>query len=271
MRVVLLCDMEGSSCVTQWDQVNSDAAQYAEGRRLYTQDVNAAVRGAKRAGAKEIIVVDGHGAGGAWSFNSLVKDMLEPGAEYVFGHRWGCYVEPLKAGCDAMLMIATHAMAGTSDGILCHTISSQSWHEAFINGRPIGESALAAGVAGAFDVPLVLVSGDEAACREARAIIGPQVAAAPVKRGTMRYTARCLAPADSAALIENTVCQTLTNPHSWPKPLVFEAPMELRVEMSSPDKTRDFIGKPGVEITGPRTVVSRGENFWRVWDQFWHQ
>jgi D-amino peptidase len=271
MRVVFWCDMEGISAITRWDQVSSSSPHYEEGRRLYTGDVNAAVRGAKRAGAKEIVVVDGHGAGGGYSFNSFFKDQLEAGAEYVFGHRWGCYVEPLADGCDAMLLPGLHAMAGTPDGVLCHTMSSESWYHAFINDKPAGECALEAAIAGSFGVPVVFASGDAAACREIRELLGDGVTTAEVKRSMNRFSARCLAPVDSTALIEQRVFEALTARDRWPKPYSVPSPVELRIETNSPDKTKDFIGRKGVEITGPRTVVSRGDNFWQVWNQFWHQ
>jgi D-amino peptidase len=263
------CDMEGIGCITQWEQVSASSPLYEEGRSLYTAEVNAAVRGAKRAGAGEIIVVDSHGAGGGRTFNSLVKDQLEPGAEYVFGHRYGAHVDPLRSGCDALLMPGAHAMSGTPDGVLSHTISSESWHNAWISGAPAGEIALVAGVAGSFGVPLVFVSGDSAMVREARALLGQSVGAAVVKHGIGRFAARCLAPADSCALIENAVEETLRNPARWPKPWLPPPPVELKVEFSTPDKTADYRNKRAVEIVGPREVVSRGDTFWQVWDQFW--
>jgi D-amino peptidase len=105
MRVQLWCDMEGVAGISVWEQVNGGAPLYEEGRRLYTNEINAAVRGCKRAGATEIVVVDGHGAGGAWSFKSLIPDLLESGAEYVLGYSWARYIQPLQAGCDAALFI----------------------------------------------------------------------------------------------------------------------------------------------------------------------
>ena len=80
MRVVFWCDMEGIAGITVWEQVDSEKPMYQEGRALYTNEINAAVRGAKKAGAKEIVVVDGHGAGGGYSFKSLIPDKLERGA-----------------------------------------------------------------------------------------------------------------------------------------------------------------------------------------------
>jgi D-amino peptidase len=270
MRVVFWCDMEGIGGILKWDQVMAGRPQYEEGRRLYTAEVNAAVRGAKKAGATEIIVVDGHGAGEDYSFNSLIKDQLEPGAEYVFGYRWGCYVDPLKSGCDAMLLPGAHAMAGTPDGILCHTMSTESFYNAYINGRAVGESGIVAAIAGSFDVPVVFVSGDEATCKEVKSLVGDSLVTAQVKKSLNRYSARCLSSVDACGLVEKSVFEALSNPRKWPKPLKFSPPVELKVELAAPDKVKGFLGRVGCEVPDPRNVISRGENFWQVWNQFWY-
>jgi D-amino peptidase len=72
MRVVIFCDMEGISCIETWEQVNAGTTFYEQSRRLYTDEMNASVRGARAAGASEIVVVDCHGAGGAHSFKSFI-------------------------------------------------------------------------------------------------------------------------------------------------------------------------------------------------------
>ena len=64
MRVLIMSDMEGVSGIVVWEQVNGGAPMYEEGRKLYTEEINAAVRGARAGGATEIVVVDCHGAGG---------------------------------------------------------------------------------------------------------------------------------------------------------------------------------------------------------------
>ncbi len=95
MRVVIFCDMEGISCIETWEQVSAGKPFYEESRKLYTDEVNAAVRGARAAGARDIAVVDCHGAGGAYSFKSFLPDRLESGAQYVFtpwqAHPMACY------------------------------------------------------------------------------------------------------------------------------------------------------------------------------------
>jgi D-amino peptidase len=265
--------MEGVAGITQWEQVSAGkgGSLYEECRRLYTDEINAAVRGAKRAGAKEIIVIDGHGAGGAFSFNSWIKDRLEPGAEYITGYRWGCYVEALASGCDALLLPGAHAMAGTPDGVLCHTMSTEAWINATINGRLVGESGIIAAIAGGFDTPCVFVSGDTATCKEVADLVGQSITQAAVKRGLGRYAARNLAPADACALIEAKVEHSLRHPEEWPKPWKLEAPVEIRVELATADQSIPYGGRHGVEIINPRLVASRAATAWQAWDQFWRK
>ncbi len=268
MRVMLWCDMEGIAGISVWEQVNGGASRYAEGQRLYTAEVNAAVRGCKRAGATEIVVVDGHGAGGAWSFKSLLPDQLESGAEYVLGYPWARYVAPLEAGCDAALFVGAHAMAGTADGILSHTVSSQGWYNARINDTVVGESGIVAAICGDFGTPCIFASGDLATCQEVQALLGDQIVTASVKTGLGRYSARHLPTTDACALIEGRVYGALTR-RDWPSPLRFPGPVTFTVELATPDRASEFKNRPGVEIVGSRVVVSRAETFWQAWDQFW--
>jgi D-amino peptidase len=269
MRVQLWCDMEGIAGITRWEQVNHGNPMFEEGRRLYTGEVNAAVRGAKRAGATEIIVLDGHGAGGGSSMNSLVKEELETGAEYVFGYRWGCYVEALRAGCDALLLPGAHARAGSVLGGLSHTMSETNWYMVTINGTPVGESGIIAGIAGHFGTPVVFVSGDDETCREVADLVGETVVQAPVKRALGRFAARHMAPKDARQLIEDRVYQALTNRTAWPKPWNPGSPVELRVDVHHSDALSQYLHRKGLEIVGGRTVISRAENVWDAWDQLW--
>jgi D-amino peptidase len=112
MRVLIMSDMEGVSGIVKWSQVNGGAPMYEEGRRLYTEEINAAVRGAKAAGATEVVAVDCHGAGGDWTFNSFVPELIDPDCTWVSGHPWSRYTEIFETGCDVALMIGMHARSG---------------------------------------------------------------------------------------------------------------------------------------------------------------
>ena len=113
MKVFVVSDMEGVAGIVKWEQTTGGDPMYEEGRRLYTEEINAAVRGARAAGATEIVVMDCHGAGDGWNFNSLVPDLLDPGCEFVVQEHWTEYTEFLEQGCDAALFVGMHAMAGT--------------------------------------------------------------------------------------------------------------------------------------------------------------
>jgi len=273
MRVMVWADIEGVAGVTSWEHTGGRTPLYEEGRRLYTEEINAIVRACRRAKVDEIIVVDGHGGGyeGARAFMSLIPDQLEQGARYVLGHAWARYVEPLTQGCDAVLFVGAHAKAGTPGGVLSHTVSSEAWYLATINGTPVGESGIVAAIAGSWNVPAVFVAGDEATCTEVRELIGPTVVTAPVKKGLGRFSAVHLAPVDARTLIETRAADALGNRARWPKPLTFSPPVTFQVELATPDRLASFEGRTGVELVGPRTVRATGKTFWEAWDALWYR
>ena len=160
--------MEGVSGIVKGAADGGGAPLYDEGRKLYTEEINAAVRGAKAAGATEIVVMDCHGAGKEWSFNSLVPDLLDPDCEFVVQDDWTEYTDFLEEGCDAALLVGMHAMAGTRDGVLNHTVSGQDYYNLWFNGTLVGETGIHAALCGTWDCPVLLVTGDEAACVEGR-------------------------------------------------------------------------------------------------------
>jgi D-amino peptidase len=262
--------MEGVAGIENWGQVNAGAPLYQEGRALFTEEVNAAVRGCHRAGVDEIVVIDCHGAGGPFSFRSLIHERLEPVAHYVFGHPWARYVAPFDHGVDANLYVAAHARAGTPNGVLSHTVSSEAWYNASINETLVGESGILAAIAGSWDSPGVFVSGDAATVKEVTDLLGPKVAGATVKWGLGRYSARNLSPHDARALIERTVYECMMS-RDFPEPYRPAAPVVFRVELASIDQAADFAGREGVRVTGPRTVEASGATFWEAWDHFWYR
>jgi D-amino peptidase len=271
---MIFADMEGVAGIQSWEHVGGNTPQYEVGRRLYTAEINAAVRGCKKAGATEIVAIDGHGGGykEGKPFMSWIADELERGAEYIQGYAWARYVEPMERGeCDCVVFVGAHAMAGVADGVLCHTVSSEAWYNATINGTLVGESGIVAAIAGCFDVPAVFVSGDAATCREVQALCGEQVVTAQVKVGLGRFSARNMAPADACDLIESRVEEALRNRDRWPAPLKFDAPVTFNVELATPDRASSYHGRAGVEVTGPRTVRASGKNFWEAWDKFWYR
>ena len=269
MRVLIMTDMEGVSGIVVWDQVTGGAPMYEEGRKLYTEEINAAVRGAKAAGATEIVVVDCHGAGGAWTFNSLVPEMLDPNCEWVANHAWSRYTELLEKGCDACLLEGMHARAGTPDGVLCHTISTTTWRNLWFNDDLVGESGINAALCGHYGVPVLLVTGDEATCREVSGLLGAGLTTVAVKRGLTRYSARQIPPVRARQMIEAGAHQALQNLKAVP-PYVPTKPTTISIDLGTVDTAAQFQGRYGVEVVEPLKIISRGPDWLTAWNQIWH-
>ncbi len=268
MKVLIMTDMEGVSGIVVWDQVNGGAPQFEEGRRLYTEEINAAVRGAKSAGATEIVVVDCHGAGGGWSFNSLVPELLDPDCDWVAHHGWSRYTELLEQGCDACLLVGMHARAGTPDGVLCHTISTTHWRNLYFNGVAVGEVGINAALCGHYGVPVLLVTGDEATGRESRELLGEGLTTVAVKRGLSRYSARQIPPVRARQLIEAGARNALGNLKAV-RPYVPPKPTTITVDLGTVDSAAKFRGRAGVDLIEPLKVRSRAADWMTAWNQIW--
>jgi D-amino peptidase len=267
VRVHVISDMEGVAGIVKWEQVSGGDAMFEEGRRLYTEEINAAVRGAKAAGASEIVIMDCHGAGKGWTFNSLIPEDLDPECEYVVQEEWSEYTELLEQGCDAALFVGMHARAGTRDGVQNHTISGRDYQNLWFNGTLVGETGINAALCGTWGCPVLLVTGDEAACREGRELLGDGLTTVAVKRGLGAHSARMIPPTRARQLIEDGARQALSEPNAV-APYDPGSPCEIRVEFkntAAPDKLRF---RAGVERIDDRTVVSRADTWWDAWRQY---
>jgi D-amino peptidase len=268
MRVHVISDMEGVAGIARWEQVTGGDPMFEEGRKLYTEEINAAVRGAKAAGATEIVVMDCHGAGKGWDFNSLVHDLLDPSCEYVVQSQWTEYTEFLEQGCDAALFVGMHARAGTPEGVMSHTVSGQDWWQLSFNGQAAGETAINAALCGTWGCPVLLVTGDTATCAEASALLGSGLTTVSVKRGTGRHSARNVAPQRARELIEAGAKKALGDLKAV-DPYDPGRPCEIVIDFNSAGPVGKYRNKQGVEVVGPRRIVSRADDWWSAWRQFW--
>src|SRR5947207_2331313 len=267
MRVHIISDIEGVAGIVRWAQVSGDQALYHEGRRLYTAEINAAVRGAKAGGAAEIVVMDCHGADGDYMFNSLLAEELDPDCEFVVQSEWTEYTELLEAGCDAALFVGMHAKAGTPDGVLSHTVSSQAWRELKFNGVSVGETGINAALCGHWGCPVLLVTGDDAVCREASELLGDGLTTVSVKRGLGRFSARQLTPARAREAIEDGAKRALRSVGAV-EPYDPGRPCEIRIDFTTPDRLVEYRNRRGVEQVDDLTLASRADDWWTAWSQF---
>ena len=89
-------------------------------------------------------------------------------------------------------------------------MSSASWFEFRINNQVVGEIGIEAAHAAHFGVPIVAVSGDEAAAAEAKSLI-PNVECAGVKRGIGRNRANCISVHEAHKRIRESITRALRN------------------------------------------------------------
>ena len=198
MKILIAVDMEGITGVVHGDQTNPSHAEYGRFRRLMTEDVNAAIRGAYAAGASEVIVSDGH-----WDNRNILIEELDGRARLNSGTpRPFSMVEGIDAGVDGVLFVGYHARVGTAFAILDHTWSSSRVDGVWLNDVVVGEIGLNAAVCGHFGAPVLMISGDQNACAEATALLG-DIETAVVKQATGRVSAECLPPEVTRRLIQD--------------------------------------------------------------------
>jgi D-amino peptidase len=267
VRVHVISDMEGVAGIVKWQQTSGGEKLYDEGRVLYTEEINAAVRGARAAGATEIVVMDCHGAGGAYDFNSLLPERLDPGCEYVVQQEWTEYTGFLESGCDAALFVGMHAMAGSPDGVLSHTVSGQAWQSLRFNGTLVGETGINAALCGHFGVPVLLVTGDRAVCNEGKELLGDGLTTVEVKEGLGRFSARMKTPQRARELIEEGARNALSDLSAV---AAYDPgrPCEIALEFATPDRLQEYANRKGVEVTGGSSLVVRGDDWWAAWSSF---
>src|SRR3954469_772589 len=163
MKVFMVTDMEGVAGVVSFTQQSyPDGKYYEQAKKLETAEVNAAADGLIDAGISDILVWDGHGAGGI-SFEDL-----PPVAKLLHGRPsppWS-RLDSVIAGYDVVVMVGQHAMAGVMTGNQNHTQSSQTIDYYKLNGKLIGEIGQIALYFGSFGLPLIFLSGESDACAE---------------------------------------------------------------------------------------------------------
>lgn len=267
MKVYIAVDMEGATGVCSFDQLLPDAGKYpmssgsnprlySDASKLLTGDVNAAVEGAFAGGAAEVIVADVHSS----SFNLVLSD-LDPRAKVVYGvpHK-GPRFPYLDKSVDLMFLVAYHAKSGTMHATIDHTICLLSWSKAVVNGKEIGEVGMDAGIAGSLGIPVVLVTGDDKVCSEARELLG-DIETAEVKKGVSKYRALCLHPKVTREIIFEAAKRAMTLKGKI-APLDFGSPVEVSLTYKGTEYVDGTpLNDPNVCRVDGTTVVYRYKKF----------
>ncbi len=178
MKIMIMTDMEGcAGILNHEDWCSTGGRYYDKGKRLLTEEVNAAVAGLASGGASEMVVVDAHGSGG------MDPEILDERASVARGHWSHAWPWLLDATFDGLAFVGQHAKAGTPNSHLTHT-QNMTYIDLAINGVSIGEYGQLALCAMELGVPTILACGEQALVEEAEALT-PGVVTAAVKRGVL--------------------------------------------------------------------------------------
>jgi D-amino peptidase len=250
LRVFISADMEGVTGVVNAAQLGPGEFEYERFRKLMTGEVNAAIDGALAAGATKITVADSHGNG----LNLLVEE-LNPKARLI--RSWPRpleMMEGVEGGFDAALFVGYHASINTPQAVRAHSISSRRFYDLRLNGQRASEGLLNAAIAGHFGVPVVLVSGDDAAVAELQRTVGPGLAGVVVKRAIGYHAADNLAPELARQRIRAETEAALRRLGSA-KPFVMPGPVRLEISFKSMINAEVLALLPVVERVDGATVA----------------
>lgn len=246
MTIYIFTDFEGISGVFSKEQVLPGGSRFNEGRDYMTMDINAAAEGCKAAGADKVIVRDGHGGGYSVRWEKLSGAVDEVICGTGNDDRFADFED-----VDGIILLGYHAMAGTAGAILEHSMSSIRIQNYWINGEKAGEVAIDAGIAGEHGVPVLMVSGDDKVCKEAKELL-PWIETAQVKRGLNTFGGIMLGAEKAHKLLFDTAKKAVERITEMQIKKT-EYPVKFRVEVTERQQVPNHRTVEGIEIIDGRT------------------
>lgn len=257
-KVLISVDMEGITGVVTGDQLGPSGFEYQRFREFMTAEALAAVEAAKESGATEVLVVDAHGNGQ----NLLIERFPQDVRVIRSWPRPLMMVEGVDSTFSAVVFIGYHASTTNPQGVRAHTISSANYASVELNGVAMPEAGINAAIAGHFGVPVVMVSGDDAAVAEAQKIIGP-IEGAVVKRALSFHSANTMTPAAGQALVREKVKAGLAKRASL-RPYVLQKPVRLDLTYKNYTPAEIAAYLPGVSRVNAHTIRFTGRDMVEV-------
>ena len=252
--IFVITDAEGVAGICRQDQTEPKDPEL---RQLLTGEINAAVEGFLAGGADEVVVWDGHD--GSQTLSALT---IHPQAKLLMG---GLGVTMnLERGYAAVAFLGQHSLAGVKAGIMAHSYSSLGIQNMLMNGKPAGEIATRAALAGWYNVPVIFLSGDQTAAKELLEL-APEAEVAVVKEGLARYTCISMSAPAARELIREKARRALEKLGKI-RPYRVEGPVSIEYEYTTRNSLpMDAHLRPGAEVVNDRTIRYRGKDFFEAW------
>jgi D-amino peptidase len=255
MKIYISYDMEGLSGAHHSDHMGEGRPEHPVFRRIGTQEINAAIEGAIEAGAESFVVNENH-----WTMKNILTEEIHPAAEYISGwNKRNLAMAGLDSTFDAAFLVGYHPKAGTPRGVLSHSLLGRQVHNIRLNGEPVGETAMSAALAGCYDVPIALVTGDLAVTEEAKALLG-DVQTAAVKEGLDRFTAKLVAPSVGQQRIREAAKLAVERIGAF-RPYKLSTPVTMEIEFTGVSMVTAATLIPGFKAVDGRTVSFTHDDF----------
>ncbi len=255
--VFVVTDGEGVAGICRQEQTEPTDTEL---RQLLTGEVNAAVDGFLAGGADEVVVWDGHDGS-----RTLSATTIHDRAKLIVGD-----IYPLMTfdrGYAAIAFVGQHSKAGTSAAIMAHSYNSLGIQNMLLNGKPVGEIEVTAALAGSFGIPVIFLSGDQAAARELHDIV-PDAVTAEVKEGLARYSCITLSAAAARDLIRERAAAAARKIGSI-RPYRVNGPVTLQIEYTTRNSLPFGAGAdPGREVVDDRTIRIHGKDLVEAWTRY---
>jgi D-amino peptidase len=257
-RIYISVDMEGVVGVVTGDQLGPSGFEYGRAREWMTNEVLAAIEGARAAGATEFVISDSHGNG-----ENLLLDRL-PG-DVTLIRSWPrplMMMEGIDETFDAAIFIGYHSSTNNPAGVRAHTMSSGRLAGVYLNGVAVPEAGINAAIAGHFGVPVIMISGDDAIAEESRALLG-DIETAVVKWAISFHSARTLMPGAAYDLIREKVRTAIERIDDF-EPYVLDGPITFDVTFKNYRPSEVLAYLPIVERTDSHSIRFVGKDMIEV-------
>jgi D-amino peptidase len=227
MKIYISADMEGVVGVVTQEQLGPSGFEYQRAREFMTEEVKAAIEAAFEAGATEIMVSDSHGNG-----QNLLIEKLPRNITLVRAFpRPLTMMQGIDETFDGVIFLGYHTSTTNPQGVRAHTMSSAGLADVRLNGASMPEAGVNAAIAGHFNVPVIMISGDDAIVKEAGALLGG-IEGAVVKWAYGFHSARTLMPEAAYELIRRKVKLAIARIKDF-KPYKVKAPVQLDVRFKN--------------------------------------
>ena len=258
LKIYISADMEGVVGSVTGEQLGPGGFEYQRFREFMTAEVNAAIDAARAAGAAEFVVSDSHGNG-----QNLLIDRLPDDVTVI--RSWPRELS-MMAGIDetfdGVIFLGYHASTSNTRGVRAHTMSSANITGLRLNGITMTEGSMNAAIAGHFSVPIIMVSGDDAAVAENQVIIG-DIEGAVVKWAKGFHSAETLTPEAAYEVIRTRTMSAINRIGDF-QPYVLDTPIELELTLKNYTPVELLGYLPNVERVNSHTIRFVGKDIVEV-------